>query len=102
MYRETGRRVAVIGLAQSARDAFVFERASLEREVARLRDDLEWVTRDRDRAVATTLDLTRALRDLQAATLARQEADAEVARLRRLRDAEWARHVARDPGTTVH
>ena len=64
--------------------------ASAEREVDRLRDEVEWLMRDRDR-------LLGALRELQSAVRARQKADAEVARLYRERDIVRAWAVERDP-----
>ena len=73
------RKIVVAGLARAAIDVFNAERASAEREIGDLRDELARVTQDRDRLLA-------ALRELQSAVRARQKADAEVARLYRERD----------------
>jgi len=89
------RKIVVAALAQSARDMLVAERASAEREVDRLRDEVEWLMRDRDR-------LLGALRELQAAVRARQKADAEVARLYRERDIVRAWAVERDPSAALN
>ena len=89
------RKIVVAALAQSARDMLVAERASAEREVDRLRDEVEWLMRDRDR-------LLGALRELQAAVRARQKADADVARLYRERDIARAWAVERDPAMLLH
>ena len=89
------RKIVVAALAQSARDMLVAERASAEREVDRLRDEVEWLMRDRDR-------LLGALRELQSAVRARQKADAEVARLYRERDIARAWAVERDPRAALN
>ena len=89
------RKIVVAALAQSARDMLVAERASAEREVDRLRDEVEWLMRDRDR-------LLGALRELQAAVRARQKADAEVARLYRERDIARAWAVERDSSAALN
>ena len=88
------RKIVVAALAQSARDMLVAERAFAEREVDRLRDEVEWLMRDRDR-------LLGALRELQSAVRARQKADAEVARLYRERDIARAWAVERDPSAAL-
>jgi len=89
------RNIVVAALAQSARDMLVAERAFAEREVDRLRDEVEWLMRDRDR-------LLGALRELQSAVRARQKADAEVARLYRERDIARAWAVGRDPSAALN
>ena len=89
------RKIVVAALAQSARDMLVAERAFAEREVDRLRDEVEWLMRDRDR-------LLGALRELQSAVRARQKADAEVARLYRERDIARAWAVERDPSAALN
>ena len=88
------RKIVVAALAQSARDMLVAERASAEREVDRLRDEVEWLMRDRDR-------LLGALRELQAA-VRRQKADADVARLYRERDIARAWAVEHDPSAALN
>ena len=89
------RKIVVAALAQSARDMLVAERASAEREVDRLRDEVEWLMRDRDR-------LLGALRELQAAVRARQKADAEVARFYRERDIARAGAGERDSSAALN
>ena len=89
------RKVVVAALAESARAMLVAERASAEREVDRLRHEVEWLMRDRDR-------LLGALRELQAAVRARQKADAAVARLYRERDIARAWAVERDPSAALN
>ena len=59
------RKIVVAGLARAAIDVFNAERASAEREIDDLRDELARVTQDRDRLLA-------ALRELQSAVRARQ------------------------------
>jgi len=89
------RKIVVAGLARAAIDVFNAERASAEREIDDLRDELARVTQDRDRLLA-------ALRELQSAVRARQKADAEVARLYRERDIARAWAVERDPSAALN
>jgi hypothetical protein len=89
------RKIVVAGLARAAIDVFNAERASAEREIGDLRDELARVTQDRDRLLA-------ALRELQSAVRARQKADAEVARLYRERDIARAWAVERDPSAALN
>ena len=89
------RKIVVAGLARAAIDVFNAERASAEREIGDLRDELARVTQDRDRLLA-------ALRELQSAVRARQKADAAVARLYRERDIARAWAVERDPSAALN
>ena len=89
------RKIVVAGLARAAIDVFNAERASAEREIDDLRDELARLTQDRDRLLA-------ALRELQSAVRARQKADAEVARLYRERDIARAWAVERDPSAALN
>jgi hypothetical protein len=96
------RKVTVIGLAQNAIASFEADRAmlvaenrALKKELERVRADRDWWRMDRDR-------LLGALTELQTAVRNRHEAEAEVQRLKRLRDVEWAQFTARNSSPTLH
>ena len=92
-----GRRV-VVHAWQSAKQEFarlLFERDALKAERDDLQRQLSWVLRE-------VSELTASLRELRAATLARQKAGSALAELHRQRDIERARCAPRDPTQRVH
>jgi hypothetical protein len=66
------------------------ERDQLRRELAWTKQKLAWTEQSLD-------DCTQAMRELRAATLARQRAECELAELRREHAIQRAREAERDP-----